>query len=161
MKADKLYLFSTIVLMLVCPVVSIAIDFMAVHPDHNLIFLTGKWFLFWAIGLRLLIAGFKQVVDPGFTLEKIFKIQNRESQIVIRELGFANICFGLLGLISLFFAQFRLSAAIGGGLYLGIAGIYHIIKKPVSKNEVIAMVSDLFIFLIMIIFVLNDICLKQ
>ena len=41
--------------------------------DHNLIFLTGKWFLFWAIGLRLLIAGFKQVIDPGFTLEKKFK----------------------------------------------------------------------------------------
>ena len=144
--------------MLVCPVISISIDFMVVHQNHNLIFLTGKWFLFWAIGLRLLIAGFKQVIDPGFTLEKIFNIQNKESQIVIRELGFANICFGILGLISLFFVQFRLSAAIGGGLYLGIDGVYHIIKKPVNKNEVIAMVSDLFIFLIMMIFVLNYVC---
>jgi len=141
--------------MLVLPVISIIIDNRAFNQDSTLLFLIGKWFVFWAIGLRLLIAGFKQVFNPSFTLEKIFHIESKESQVIVRELGFANICTGLLATTSLLFEQFRLSAAIVVGLYLGLAGIYHIIKKPVSTNEVIAMVSDIFIFLVMLIFVLG------
>jgi arginine exporter protein ArgO len=62
---------------------------------------------------------------------------------------------GLLGIISLFAEQFRLASAIVSGLYFDIVGIYHIIKKPVSKNEKIAMVPDIFIFLVMLIFILQ------
>ena len=157
MKPDKLYLYSVVLLMLVLPMLSIIFDNWAFQQHDNLIFLTGKWFVFWAIGLRLFIAGFKQVFNPSFTLESIFHINSKESQIVIRELGFANICIGLLGTISLFAGQFRLSAAIVGGLFLGIAGVYHIIKKPVSKNEAIAMVSDIFVFIVILVFVFGSI----
>jgi hypothetical protein len=38
--------------------------------------------------------------------------------------------------------------AIIEGLYFGLAGIQHILKKPDSANESIAMISDLFIFLL-------------
>jgi hypothetical protein len=154
MKPDNLYFLSTVLLMFVLPIMSIVIDYSTIHQGYSLILLTGKWFVFWAIGLRLTIAGIKQVFNPIFTLEKIFHIHGKESQIVIKELGFANICFGLLGTISLFAEQFRLSAAIVSGLYFGLAGFNHIIKKTASKNEVIAMVSDIFIFLVMLVFVL-------
>jgi hypothetical protein len=156
MKPDKLYLYSIMLFMLILPVISLIIDNQVFNRDQAFIFLIGKWFVFWAIGVRLLIAGFKQVSDPAFTLEKIFNIKSIEGQIIVRELGFANICMGVLGTISLFGKQFRLSAAIAGGLFLGIAGVYHIIKKPVSKNETIAMVSDLLIFLIMAAYVFNS-----
>jgi hypothetical protein len=55
------------------------------------------------------------------------------------------------GIISLLAPQWRMAAAFVGGLYLGIAGINHIIKKPVGFDEWIAMVSDIFIFLVMIV----------
>jgi len=45
-------------------------------------------------------------------------------------------------------------AAISGGLFIGIAGIQHVIKKPISFNEKVAMISNIFIFFIMITFII-------
>mgnify|MGYP006989339736 CR=1 FL=1 len=47
-----------------------------------------------------------------------------------------------------------MAAAFVGGLYFGIAGINHIIKKPAGLNEWIAMVSDIFIFLVMVAYLI-------
>ena len=73
-KFNKLYFYSTFLLILILPVLSIIIDYLAFNQEQKLIFLTGKWFIFWSICLRQIIAGFKQVVQPAFTLEKIFNI---------------------------------------------------------------------------------------
>ena len=145
-KISKIYLFSVLGFMLIFPCISIIADN---SSNQSLILLGGKWFVFWAIGIRLFTAGIKQVLKPAFTAEEIFHIQEPASQIIVRELGFANICFGLAGIMSLFIPGWRTAAAFIGGLYLGIAGVYHIIKKPSTANEVIAMVSDLFVFLVM------------
>jgi hypothetical protein len=131
----------------VFPVISIWID--SGYQNIFSIILIGKWFVFWAIGIRLFTAGLRQAAKPAFTAKDIFHIDSIESHIIIRELGFANICFGLLGILSLFVPEWRTAAAFTGGMYMGIAGVYHIIKKPASPNEVIAMVSDIFIFLVM------------
>jgi hypothetical protein len=64
-------------------------------------------------------------------------------------LGFANICFGLTGMLALFIPSWRPAAAFAGGLYMGIAGVYHLIKKLATPNEVVAMVSDIYILLVM------------
>jgi hypothetical protein len=154
MKKNNFYTYSTILLMLILPLVSIVIEFIF-FKNGNLMFLVGKWFIFWSIGIRLFTAGFKQATNPAFTLENIFDIQNKESQVVVRELGFANICMGFLGIISLFIEQFRLSAAITGGLYFGLTGLLHVFKKRDNKNETFAMVSDLFIFILMLVFVIE------
>ena len=154
-KANKVYISSIITLMLIAPILSIFIDKVFSQSNEGLFALIEKWFVFWAIGLRLMTAGIRQVVNPAFTVEKIFNLKSKESRIVVRELGFANICSGLLGVLSLTYSQFRISAVIVGGLYLGIAGFYHLIKKPDNINEKVAMVSDLFIFIIMIIVLLK------
>ena len=62
----------------------------------------GKWFIFSAVGLRLFIAGIKQTTDPAFTAKQIFHLEGTEAYPVLRELGFANLCFGLVGMLSLF-----------------------------------------------------------
>jgi hypothetical protein len=67
---------------------------------------------------------------------------------VVRELGFANICMGLAAVISGFVPSWRMSAAFAGGLYFGIAGVMHVIKKRSTHNEWIALVSDLFVFVL-------------
>jgi hypothetical protein len=154
LKVSKGYLNIVLLLMLVLPALSIATD-LYIHPGPAFIELIGKWFIFWAIGVRLLTAGLRQVTKPAFTLKEIFLIDSSDGLVIVKELGFANICFGAAGVISLFIAEWRPAAAFTGGLYMGIAGFNHIIKKPSSPNEVIAMVSDLFIFLITAVYLYN------
>jgi len=139
--------------MLILPLLSAAIDSGFFKPGPRLLLLTGKWFVFWGIGVRLFTAGLRQVLKPGFTVQEIFHMKSTESQVIVRELGFANICFGLTAIIAFFIPTWLTAAAFTGGLYMGIAGFYHIIKKPAGPNEVIAMVSDLFIFAVMAVYV--------
>jgi hypothetical protein len=147
-KLSKGYLISLLLTMLILPLGSVFIDYIP-YPGTPFMLLVGKWFVFWAIGVRLLAAGIRQSTKPLFTLQQIFRIQNPEGRVIVKELGFANICFGLTGIIALFIADWRPAAAFAGGLYMGIAGFYHVIKKPSSPNEVLAMVSDIYIFVMM------------
>ncbi len=114
--------------------------------------LIGKWFIFSAVGLRLFIAGIKQITDPAFTAREIFHLHNPESFAIVRELGFANLCFGLVGIVSLFLPQWRVVSAFGSGLYYGIAGLQHFLKKPVGTNEKFALVTDIIIFLLLLVY---------
>ena len=151
LKLNKVYFYSVLLLMLVFPAISILADYIH-QPGIPFVALTGKWFIFWAIGVRLFTAGIRQVAKPLFTLTEIFHIQNSESQVIVRELGFANSCFGVTGILAMFIATWQPAAGFIGGLYMGIAGIYHIVKKPAGANEIVAMVSDLFIFLVMVVY---------
>ena len=151
-KGPSLYLVSVLLFMLVLPVASIAFE----HFNHQLPIdniLIGKWFVFWVVGVRLFIAGLRQVMKPAFIAQEIFHIKSEESFVVVRELGFANICMGLVGILSILNPVWCPLVAIGGGLYFGLAGILHVIKKPVSTNETIAMVSDLLFFALMLVYV--------
>ena len=163
---NKPYLVFVILLMFVLPMASILVEanttilhICKTESASNfknlfLIDLTGKWFLFWAIGLRLFTAGFRQVLKPGFTAETIFHIKNTESHIIVKELGFANICTGAIAIISLFIPSWRAASAFAGGLFMGIAGVNHAIKKPAGLNEWIAMISDIFASLIMFLYLI-------
>jgi hypothetical protein len=39
----------------------------------------GKWFLFWAVGMRLFVAGCRQIINPAFTAREIFHIKDAGS----------------------------------------------------------------------------------
>ena len=147
----NIYLFSVLLFMLVLPLVSVIID-IYVNDFPFTMLLAGKWLIFWAIGVRLFIAGIRQATKPAFTAQQIFRISGSDSFPVIRELGFANICMGLIGILSILQPSWRMPAAIVGGLYFGLAGMMHVFKKPDSRNEMIALVSDLYIFLIMLFY---------
>jgi hypothetical protein len=60
----------------------------------------------------------------------------------------------LFGILSLFLPQWRIVSAFGSGIFYGIAGINHLIKKPAGANEMLALVSDIFIFLCLLIYIL-------
>lgn len=85
----NLYLISVIFTMLILPVISLVLERMS-HP-MSICYLIGKWFVFWAIGIRLFLAGLRQASKPSFTAKEIFHIQGTESFAVIRELGFGNL----------------------------------------------------------------------
>jgi hypothetical protein len=71
----------------------------------------------------------------------------------VREIGFGNLAMGALALASLAVPGWLLPAAIVGGFYYGLAGAGHVLNTNRSTNELVALVSDLWIFLVLALFV--------
>jgi hypothetical protein len=146
MKApSRGYLTMTLALMVVLPVVSIALTWTGrARGGHWEVI--GKWFVFWAVGVRLFTAGLKQSLQPAFTAKDIFEIEDKGSHVIVRELGLANVSMGLGAVASAFAPSWRPAAAFIGGLYFGLAGLTHVGRRPKTGNELTALVSDLFVF---------------
>lgn len=149
-----MYLAMIVALMGVLPVASILTD-LSSTPDASLLALTGKWFVFWASGVRLLTAGLSQILRPAFTAEHIFGIRDPDAGKIVTELGFANVSVGLISVLSLKFPTWTLPAAICSGLFYGLAGAKHIFNGHRNRTENIAMVSDLFIFAVLAAYVIG------
>src|SRR5436190_18273694 len=116
-----MYLLIVTLTMFVLPVASIGLEW-GFGPWSTLLLLTGKWFVFWSVGVRLTLAGLRQIAAPDFTARDIFKIEAPEVLPLVRELGFANLAAGVVGLTSLAWPGFVLLAAIWGAIFLGAAG---------------------------------------
>jgi len=93
-----MYFASVILLLVVLPIVSIAAEAALSHHAMNMA-LVGRWFVFWGVGVRLFLAGVRQVVQPRFTAEEIFGIHDTGSFAIVREVGFANLSMGFLGVL--------------------------------------------------------------
>ena len=146
---NKKYFISVSLMTFVIPVIGFLVEQFSTNIPLSFE-LFGKWFIFSAVGLRLFVAGLQQSIKPQFTAKEIFHIHNTESFIIVRELGFANICFGVVGIVSLFKSEWRIVSAVASGLYYAFAGLLHIIKKPISINERFALWTDVFIFTILL-----------
>jgi hypothetical protein len=138
-------------LLLVFPIGSAAIDLLWGSSADKMV-LIGKWFVFWAVGVRLLLAGLRQVARPQFTAEHIFEIKDKASFTIVREIGFANLAMGALGLLSLAQSAWIIPAAIVGDLYYGLAGIGHAMRGRLNFAGWVALTSDLFIFALLALF---------
>jgi hypothetical protein len=148
-----MYLSFVVLLMLVLPVGSIYIEHSCLHATAPLMLLVGEWFVFWSAGVRLFLAGLRQFFQPRFTAEEIFHINGDEVLPIVRELGVANFATGVVGISSLMAPSFTLPMAIASGLFYGIAGIRHFADRDRCRNQNVAMVSDLFVFLILAAYV--------
>ena len=62
-------------------------------PD--LLGIIGKWFTFWACGVRLSLAGLRQTLQPAFTATEIFQLSDPATHPLVREIGFGNLAMGL------------------------------------------------------------------
>lgn len=150
-RPNKFYFISVTVLTFILPAACATIE--SVVNDISLSFpLLGKWFIFSAVGLRLFIAGIRQIAKPELTVKQIFGIDSQESFPIMREVGFSNLCFGLVGILSLFFPAWRIVSAFSSGLYYGLAGALHFLKKDSNVNERFAMITDLVIFVLLLIY---------
>lgn len=148
-----MYFATVLLLMLVLPVASIGIEHFAMQSAAPVMLLVGRWFVFWCAGVRLLLAGVRQLLQPRFTTEHIFGIKGDEALPLVRELGVANFSTGIVGVVSLARPDFVLPVAIAAALFYGIAGIRHAIDGARSRNRMIAMVSDLFAFVVLAAYV--------
>jgi hypothetical protein len=147
-----MYVAVVVLTMLLLPAASVLLEH-AAHPAASLVFLAGRWFVFWGVGVRLGLAGLRQLLQPAFTAREIFHMTSDEALPLIRELGVANLAAALVGLLSLAAPGFVLPVAISAGVFYGVAGLLHVTHERRSFNENVAMASDLFLFAVLAFFV--------
>jgi hypothetical protein len=147
------YFLPVLLLMLVLPAFSICAEHFFFRSPEPLMLLVGKWFVFWAAGARLFLAGIKQFFQPRFTAEKIFGIASNDALPFVRELGVANFSTGVVGLLSLLKPTFILPIAVAAALFYGIAGIRHATDKSRNANQNLAMITDLLASMVFIAYI--------
>jgi len=152
-----MYFASVVLFLLVCPVASVAIEAGRLHESFASVALIGRWWTFWAVGVRLFVAGIRQVVQPRFTAEEIFGIRDANALPIVREIGFGNLAVGTLGIFSVVRPGWVVPAAMVGGLYYGLAGFVHLPGKNRNAKEYTALVSDWFVAGVLGWFVLRSV----
>ena len=70
-----MYVIIVVLSLLVCPAASVVIQAAQGHHSFDDPVLIARWWTFWAVGIRLFIAGIRQVIQPRFTTEEIFRIR--------------------------------------------------------------------------------------
>jgi uncharacterized protein DUF6790 len=145
-----MYVVVVALTMFALPILSVAIE-LGAHPAPVML-LVGKWFVFWAVGVRLVMAGLRQLLQPDFTAREIFHMKGDEALTLVRELGVSNFAVGVVGLAAVAVPTFVLPSAITAGVFYGVAGARHVVETGRSRNEAVAMVSDLFAFAVLATF---------
>lgn len=112
--------------------------------------LIAKWYVFWPVGLRLGLAGLRQIFQPGFTAREILGLSSDDALILVRELGFANVAFGALGVGALWEPNWRLAAALAGGIFYALAAINHSRDRERNTRQNVALFSDAFAALVLL-----------
>jgi hypothetical protein len=128
---------------LVLPVASGIVELAAAGGDPVLVL--GKWWVFWGVGTRLLVAGAAQLSGRGPTSEILGAAapSPQETQLT-RELGTANVGMGLAGLFALV-PGWAVPAGLAGGVFLLLAGLLHVAKKGKEPRESLATWTDLLV----------------
>jgi hypothetical protein len=139
-----MYVASVVALMLVLPLASIGIQIVSGGSGMLTASLVAKWFVFWMVGVRLLLAGLRQIAQPRYTAEQILGIKDPDATLIVRELGFANTAIGSIGAASLFFRGWEFPIALIGTIFYALAGVNHLTDKHRNKLQSVAMASDLF-----------------
>lgn len=150
-----MYYVIVIATTLVLPIGATLIESFALHGATGLIPLLGKWYVFFAVGARLFLAGLRQTFTPGFTLKEIFEIDAPEADHIVQELGFANLSMGALGLLALLDPVLAWAGALAGGLYYGLAGLKHVARGKRNAMRTTAMLTDILVFVVLAAFVVT------
>lgn len=143
-----MYATTVALTMFFLPILSVVLQH-ELDPAAPWLFLVGRWFVFWGVGVRLTLAGARQLLQPEFTAKQIFRMTGDEALPVVRELGAANLALGATGLLALAAPGFVLPVAIAATIFFGVAGVRHVLQPERSRNETVAMASDLFIALML------------
>ena len=148
-----MHLTVVLLTMLVLPVASVLIERWTGAGTAPLWQLVGKWFVFWGVGVRLLIAGVRQVVKPELTATGIFGVTDKAAFPLAQELGFWNVTFGLISIASLKRPEWVPPMAIAGMLFYATAGFLHLTNREREFSENVAMLSDLGMAALLLAFV--------
>jgi hypothetical protein len=149
-----MYLAIVVLLMGALPVLSVVAETAWSSEGADVLIVVGRWFVFWPVGVRLLLAGVRQCLNPAYTAETIFGCRDPIARKLVVEIGFGNLAMGTVGAVSLAVPGWLVPAALLGAIYYGLAGLGHLRGGERNRIETIAMVSDLFIAAVLVAWLL-------
>ena len=139
-----MYIVLVLLVMLFLPLFSVVHE-LYFHANHaGVLFLVGKWYVFWGVGVRLASAGIRQALNPRYTAETLLGLKTSEPWFVVRELGFANIAIGVVALGSILTRNWVTPSALAGAVFYGLAGINHLVAKNRNRLQNVALLTGLF-----------------
>jgi uncharacterized membrane protein HdeD (DUF308 family) len=145
------YFIGVILQTIVLPIVSGPIELAA--SGGNPVDVYGRWWVFWGVGTRLLVAGIVQLVRPGITAVILgWEKATAAERQVARELSTANLGMGLAGLQALI-PEWAAPGGAAGGVFLLIAGLLHLTKPNKSAAEILATWTDLLVGVVALVLV--------
>jgi uncharacterized protein DUF6790 len=115
-----------------------------------------KWFIFWGVGIRLFFKGIRLASTPQITGLSITSFKNRDSYLLLLELGFANMALGSMGILSVINDQWRLIAAIAGAIYFGLTDMLRLLKKTDGRHERVALIYNILVFSGLVAFMVSQ-----
>jgi len=137
-----MYFFITWGLMVIIPAISVTIEgFSGQLADW--LWLVAKWFIFWGVGIRLFTAGIRQMAQPSFTAKTIFRMDFPDAEKLVTEIGYGNLAMGSIATLSLLVPAWVVPAGLVGSIYLGLAGLKHVVNTKRTAEETTAMLTDL------------------
>lgn len=144
-----MYLAAVTLLMSVLPVASVLIEGSMTGYAAGPWFLIGKWFVFWAVGVRLALVAVSQIARPAVTANTLFGIEDRRVLPLVLELGFGNLAIGALALVTMVKHEWTAPAAVAGEIVSALSGLKLSAKPARSRSETIVMISDLWVFAVL------------
>lgn len=149
-----MHMIYVIGVMFVIPAICVAIDYLK-KQNQDVLYLFCKWFVFWAIGIRGITGGLMQALNPAYTA---WLLQTgTDNYIIIRELGGANLAFGVLGVISIISHNYRKAAALSSAIFLLVASAIHISRLSIIElSEIMSLTGDLFVVAIAVMVFVED-----
>jgi hypothetical protein len=148
-----MYRAAILLMMIVLPLCSIVVEHV-LAPATPLMLLVAKWFVFWAVGVRLLSAGAMQLARPSNTAG-ILGLKTDEALPLVRELGIANFATGVVGIASLAEPAFVLPISIWAAIFYAGAGVGHAVRHERSAKENLAMITDIYAFAVLAVVVVT------
>lgn len=137
-----MYVIVVVLLTILLPAGSAVAERFVFNGPADLVSYLGKWMVFWAGGVRLMAAGVRQVIQPGWTLREVFEVEDPSGRPVVQELGFANIAIGVVCLSSLVEPRLLVAGAIVSGVFYGLAGLGHALADNRNLNRNVAMLTN-------------------
>lgn len=95
-----MYIVVVLLQTVILPMISGALQLAVSGGDPAIVL--GVWWAFWGVGTRLFVAGVSQLVNPGRTAQGILGIDDSSAELVVHELGYANLSMGLVAMLSAF-----------------------------------------------------------
>jgi hypothetical protein len=148
------YYFIVIGLMFVVPIASGLIEIFAFNEGAFGLAPFLRWFVFWPVGVRLTLAGIRQVINPRYTAHTLLGLEGEDVLFVVRELGFANLGLGIIGIVAIAQAGWVAPAALAGAIFYTLDGLNHLRDKQRTRLQTVAMVSNLFVAIVLIVLLL-------
>lgn len=126
----------------------------------ELFYFLGKWYVFWAGGVRLFLSGFGQTLGVRLTRKRQVEIESAPSEQIAQGVGFAKLLIGLLCIATeiaisapgQLYAIIFPAAAVVAGLFYALSGLQHIRMHKRNARQALAMVTDLLVSSVLAVF---------